>query len=81
MPILGRELTVELGYLARSIKEQFTELSDEIAVQFDKDNEAISYLRMRGYLSDSAKRAVVKKLVKNIELELKRARYENHTRD
>ena len=79
MTRLGGELTVELGYLARSIKEQFTELSDEVAVLFDKDNEAISYLRMRGLLPDSAKRAVVKKLVKNIELELKRTRYEDHT--
>lgn len=59
---------VELGWGAPPISEQFDGfMSISDATQFDKDKEAISQLRLRGYLTDSAHKSVVAKLARDIE--------------
>lgn len=62
---------VEFGAFARLMKAQFPELSDYLADQFDQDNEALFRLSVRGYLTDSAKQAVMKKITKRIEQALR----------
>ena len=58
---------VELGWGAIPISEQFDGfMSASDAAQFDKDKEAISQLRVRGYLTDSAHKNIVTKFVKAI---------------
>lgn len=59
--------TVELGWAAPPISEQFDGfMSISSLAQFDADKEAISRLRLRGYLTDSAHRRVVYKFTNNI---------------
>lgn len=60
----------ELGWDAPSFKEQFPELSDYDAAHFDLDNDAITRLRIRGYLTDSARDAAIKKIGKAIKKSL-----------
>lgn len=61
----------ELGLMARPFKEQFPKLTDHQAHQYDEDNKALMRLRMRGYLTDSARDVVVKKIGKDLETTLK----------
>ena len=58
---------VILGWAAPTIKEQFPELPDDVANHYDEDNKALMRLRMRGYVTDSQRNAIIKKLVKAIE--------------
>lgn len=62
---------VDLGWGAPSIQEQFPELSEDVASLLEKDREAV--LRLRGYLTDSARDSVVKKIVKSLEKALMEA--------
>lgn len=62
---------VEFGWSAPKMKEQFPELSDYLADQFDQDNEALFRLSVRGYLTDSSKRAAMKKITRGIERALR----------
>ena len=73
---MTKELSFELGWGARKFKEQCPELSDDVATHFDKDNEALCRLRMRGYLTDGAKDAAVKKVGKALSAALAKARGE-----
>lgn len=55
-----------LGWGAPTFKEQFPDLPDDIADHFQKDSEAMLRLRIRGYVTDSQRDAITKKLVKEI---------------
>jgi len=58
---------VELGWGAPPISEQFDGfMSVSDAAQFDKDKEAISQLRLRGYMTDSAHKNIVAKFAKAV---------------
>ncbi|MEN5248466.1 hypothetical protein [Brucella pseudintermedia] len=61
---MSREII--LGWGAPSIKEQFPELADDVADHFQKDSEALSRLRLRCYVTDSQRDAIIKKLFKSI---------------
>jgi hypothetical protein len=55
--------TVDLGWGATPISEQFDGfVAKSQLAQFDADSMAVSRLRLRGYLTDSAHRVVVNKL-------------------
>jgi hypothetical protein len=57
----------ELGWGAPPISEQFEGfVPKEDLIHFDLDSEAISRLRLRGYLTDSAHQIVVKKFSKKL---------------
>ncbi|WP_266029913.1 hypothetical protein [Brucella intermedia] len=64
---------VDFGWGAPSIQEQFPELSEDVASLLEKDREAMLRLRLRGYLTDSARDSVVKKIVKSLEKALMEA--------
>lgn len=64
---------VDFGWGAPSIQEQFPELSEDVASLFEKDREAMLRLRLRGYLTDSARDNVMKKFVKSLEKALMEA--------
>lgn len=57
---------VILGWGAPSIQEQFPELPDDVSDHFQKDSEALSRLRLRGYVTDNQRDAILKKLFKSI---------------
>ena len=58
---------VELGWGAPPVSEQFDGfMSVSDATQFDKDKDAISQLRLRGYMTDSAHKAVVAKFIRAV---------------
>lgn len=61
---------IELGWGAPSFKDQFPQLPADVAEHFDKDNKALIRLRVRGYLTDSARDAAIKKIGKAAEREL-----------
>lgn len=63
--------TFDFGWGAPPMKEQFPEMSDHDAEHFDKDNQALTRLRIRGYLTDSARDAALKKIGKAIAKSLK----------
>jgi len=66
---------VELGWGAPPVSEQFDGfVSKSDLAEFDRDKEALSQLRLRGYLTDSAHRNVVAKFTKAVEKALKRYR-------
>jgi hypothetical protein len=52
---------VIFGWAAPPIKEQFPEIDAETAAHFDKDNEAMVRLHIRGFLTDSQRNAAMKK--------------------
>lgn len=60
----------ELGWDAPSFKEQFPELSDYDAAHFDLDNDALTRMRIRGYMTDSARNSAIKKIGKALERSL-----------
>lgn len=64
---------VELGFMALPISEQFPELPKEVADAFTKDSIELSRLRIRGYITDSQRDSIIKKLTKAIEMELIKA--------
>lgn len=65
---------VEFGWGAPSIHEQFPELSENVANHLEKDREAMLRLRIRGYLTNSSRDNVMKKIVKSLEKALMEAR-------
>lgn len=64
----------ELGWAARPFKEQFPQLPDETAAHLDADNKALIRLRLRGYLTDSARDNITKKIGKAVEKAVRLAR-------
>jgi len=54
------------GWGAPTFKEQFPELPDHVAEHFQKDSQALLRLRIRGYITDSARETIIKKLGKEI---------------
>ena len=55
---------IELGWGAPPISDQFEGFASKPHLeQFDADSLAISRLRLRGYLTDSAHRSIVKKMI------------------
>lgn len=63
---------VEFGWGARKFSEQFPQLSEDEASHFDKDNDAMIRLKIRGYLTPSQKDSVMKKIARSIEKSLNR---------
>lgn len=53
---------ITFGWGAPTFKEQFPELPDDVAEHFQKDSEALFRLRIRGYVTDSQRNAIIKKL-------------------
>lgn len=66
---------VDFGWGAPSIHEQFPELAEDVATHLEKDREAMLRLRIRGYLTDSARDSVMKKIVKSLEKALMEANH------
>ena len=64
---------VEFGWGAPPMKEQHPVLPDAEAEQFDLDNAAMLRLRARGYLTDSQRDSVIKKIAKSIGTEIRKA--------
>ncbi|MEJ5019265.1 hypothetical protein WH297_05870 [Ochrobactrum vermis] len=62
-----------LGWGAPKFKEQFPELPDHVAEHFQKDSEAMLRLRIRGYVTDSQRDAITKKLFKEISKAIAKA--------
>ena len=59
--------SVELGWGRTPIVQQFEGFVDQgLLENFDKDADAISRLRLRGYMTDSQHAGIVKKLTKAI---------------
>jgi hypothetical protein len=72
-PITPRH--VELGWGAPPISEQFAGvLPKDTLEMFDKDKDAISQLRLRGYMTDSAHAAIVRKFTKSLGAKIRAAR-------
>lgn len=65
--------TVEMGWGAPPMKEQHPVLPDEVCEQFDKDNDAICRLSLRGMLTQSQADAARKKYVAKVADAIKRA--------
>lgn len=61
------------GWGAPPMKEQHPVLPDDEAEHFDKDNEALIRLSVRGYLTDSQKLAAMKKITTAIGLRIRAA--------
>lgn len=57
----------EFGWGAPSFKEQFPALPDIEAEHFDRDNEAMIRLSIRGYITPSQRDSAMKKITKKIE--------------
>lgn len=64
---------VVFGWGAPSMKEQFPQLSDSDAEHFDKDNQALTRLRLRGYLTDSQRDPAIKKMTREVARALQKA--------
>lgn len=57
---------VAFGWNAPKMKEQFPALADDVAAAFDKDNEAMIRLHMRGSLSDGERDRVLNRIAKRV---------------
>jgi hypothetical protein len=64
---------VILGWGAPPMKEQHSTLPDDTAAHFDSDNKALIRLSLRGYLTESQKRAAMAKITKAIGKEIRTA--------
>lgn len=63
--------SAEFGWSAPPFKEQFPKLSDTVAAQFDADNTAMIRLRIRGYMTESQRDSVMKKITVAIKKALR----------
>lgn len=59
-----KQTQVELG--AKPFIDQFHAMDRSAAEHFDKDNEAMIRLRIRGYLTDSQRNQVMKKIATSV---------------
>lgn len=64
---------VIFGWGAPPVKQQHPVLPDDVAAHFDKDNEALIRLSLRGYLTDGQKRAAMAKITRRIGKEIQHA--------
>lgn len=65
----GRRLVtdkVEFGWGAPPIGEQFPAIPKDVAARLDEDSAAFSRLRIRGYITDSQRETIVRKLAKAV---------------
>lgn len=65
---------IVFGWGAPTFKEQFPELLDEVAEHFQKDSEALTRLRIRGYITDSQRNSIINKLGKEISKSVSESR-------
>ena len=63
--------SAEFGWGAPKFKEQFPLLSEDIADHFDRDNEAMIRLFIRGYITPSQRDAAMKKIGRAIQKALR----------
>lgn len=64
---------VIFGWDAPPMAEQHPVIPSEVAAHFDKDNEALIRLSVRGLITPSQKMAGFKRLTKNIEAAIREA--------
>ena len=64
---------IEMGWAARPMKEQHPALPDTVADHLDKDNLALSRLRVRGLIADSEIARIRGRFLKNAEQEIEKA--------
>jgi len=62
--------TVDFGFLAATIYEQFPELPEDVANHLEKDSESLSRLRGRDLLTAKESAAARKRLLKRISIEV-----------
>jgi hypothetical protein len=67
-------ISVEMGWGARSMKEQFPELPDDVAGHLDQDNHQLSRLRIRGLFTPAENVKIRKRFIKQVQAEVKKAR-------
>lgn len=65
--------SVEMGWGAAPIKDQHPVLHQDVAVQFDADNEAISRLLLRGIITQSQAQSARKRYVVKVEAAIRSA--------
>jgi len=58
--------TVVFGWGAPPISEQFPTMDADAAQKFDADSDALTRLRMRGYVTDSQRDAIIRKMAKAV---------------
>ena len=51
--------TVEMGWAAKSIKEQFPQLPDAVANRLQMDSDSITHLSMRGIITTTESKKVI----------------------
>lgn len=61
-----KQTQVEFGWGAKPFIDQFPAMDPSAAEHFDKDNEAMIRLRLRGYLTDSQRNQVMKKIATSV---------------
>lgn len=64
----GRDMsdTVDFGWGAPSLGEQFPQMPKDVAAQLDADSAALIRLRIRGYVTDSQRNSIMRKLAKAV---------------
>lgn len=62
----SKQNQVEFGWGAKPFIDQFPSMDKSAAANFDKDNEAMIRLRLRGYLTDSQRDQVMKKIANSV---------------
>jgi len=58
--------TVDFGWGAPSLGKQFPQMPEDVAAQLDADSAALIRLRIRGYVTDSQRDSIVRKLAKAV---------------
>lgn len=67
---MGIHKTVQLGFMAPNMKQQFPEMDDAEAYNFDQDNLTMHRLKVRGILTESDMGKARKRLLKMIAREI-----------
>ncbi len=65
--------SVDMGWGAAPMKEQHPVLHDDVAAQFDADNDAVSRLLLRGLITQSQAQSARDKYVKKVAAAVKSA--------
>lgn len=65
--------SVEMGWGARPLKEQFPMISENDAQHLDRDNQDFHRLKVRGLITDVEARSIRKRYAKSVEEAIKAA--------
>ena len=58
--------SIDFGWGAPPMGQQFPSMSDDTAERFDRDREALLRLHLRGYLTDSQRDSAARKVAKAV---------------